>query len=112
MYVQFDAKWTYIPEHPLYLGGTSHTWGIGIVLGPLVGGGFNESSVGWRWAFYLNLLIGAMSAPVYLFLLSSKEPRLGTRLKERVREVEVVGPVLQMKTLMAFILAISWGGVV
>ncbi|KAF7162848.1 hypothetical protein CNMCM5623_007970 [Aspergillus felis] len=106
------AMTTSLPERPLYVGGTGLTWGIGIVLGPVVGGGFSESSVGWRWAFYINLLIGALCAPVYLFLLPSKDPRPGVALKERSREVDIVGAALQMAALTTFVLAISWGGVV
>lgn len=71
------AMTTTLPERPLYIGGTGLTWGIGIVLGPVVGGGFSVSSVGWRWSFYINLLIGAVCAPAYLFLLPSKDPRPG-----------------------------------
>ncbi|GFF96182.1 putative HC-toxin efflux carrier TOXA [Aspergillus udagawae] len=105
------AMTTSLPERPLYVGGTGLTWGIGIVLGPVVGGGFGESSVGWRWAFYINLLIGALCAPVYLFLLPSKDPRPGVALKERSREMDIVGAALQMAALTTFVLAISWGGV-
>ena len=35
-------------ERPSYIGLTGVTWGLGTVLGPIIGGGFVESSVGWR----------------------------------------------------------------
>lgn len=60
---------TTIQERPLYISATGLTWGIGIVLGPVIGGAFSQSSVGWRWAFYINLLIGAVFAPVYIFMI-------------------------------------------
>ncbi|KAL4789636.1 major facilitator superfamily domain-containing protein [Aspergillus venezuelensis] len=105
------AMTTTMSERPLYIGGTGLTWGIGIVLGPVIGGGFSQSSVGWRWAFYINLLIGAVCAPVYLFLLPSKDPRPNTPWKERTRELDFVGAILQMGALTCFVLAISVGGV-
>ncbi|KAL1880852.1 hypothetical protein Plec18167_003387 [Paecilomyces lecythidis] len=105
------AMTTTLPERPLYVGGTGLTWGVGIVLGPVVGGAFSESSVGWRWSFYINLLIGAVCAPAYIFLLPSKDPRPGVYLKDRFKEIDVVGSILQMAALTTFILAISWGGV-
>ncbi|OJJ52825.1 hypothetical protein ASPSYDRAFT_213401 [Aspergillus sydowii CBS 593.65] len=105
------AMTTTLPERPLYIGGTGLTWGIGIVLGPVVGGGFSVSSVGWRWSFYINLLIGAVCAPAYLFLLPSKDPRPGVSWKDRSKEVDIVGSILQMGALTTFVLAISWGGV-
>jgi MFS family permease len=46
---------TTIHERPVYVGGTGLTWGLGTVLGPIIGGAFVESSAGWRWAFYINL---------------------------------------------------------
>jgi len=35
-------------ERPLYLSGVIAVWGIGSVVGPVVGGAFAESSVTWR----------------------------------------------------------------
>ncbi|KAH8177878.1 major facilitator superfamily protein [Sarocladium implicatum] len=106
------AVTTTMKERPLYVGGTGLTWGVGIVLGPIIGGGFSASKVGWRWAFYINLLIGAVCAPAYLFLLPSADPRPGVSYKERTREMDYIGSILQMAALTTFILAISWGGVV
>jgi MFS family permease len=36
-------------------------WGAGTVLGPVVGGGFEKYN--WRFAFYINLFIGALMGP-------------------------------------------------
>jgi MFS family permease len=49
------ATTTTIHERPMYIGGTGLTWGLGTVLGPVIGGGFSDSPEGWRWAFYINL---------------------------------------------------------
>lgn len=105
------AVTTTMAERPLYVSGTGVTWGLGIVLGPIVGGGFSESAVGWRWAFYINLFIGAVCAPAWLFLLPSKDPRPGISYKQRVIEMDYVGTVLLMGGLTTFVLAINWGGV-
>lgn len=40
-------------ERPAYLSLVGFVWGVGTVLGPVVGGGFDK--INWRWAFYLNL---------------------------------------------------------
>jgi MFS family permease len=106
------AATTTIKERPLYISGTGLTWGLGIVLGPIIGGAFVQSSVGWRWAFYINLFIGGAAAPAYLFLLPSIDPRPGVPLKKRVAEIDHFGIVLLMGALVAFCLAINWGGVV
>jgi MFS family permease len=105
------AVTTTMAERPLYISATGLTWGLGIVLGPVVGGGFSESSVGWRWAFYINLFIGAVCAPAWLFLLPSKDPRPGVPFKRRVVEMDYAGAVLLMGGLTTFVLAINWGGI-
>jgi MFS family permease len=105
------AVTTTMAERPLYISATGLTWGLGIVLGPVIGGGFSESSVGWRWAFYINLVIGAVCAPAWLFLLPSKDPRPGVPFKQRVVEMDYSGAVLLMGGLTTFVLAINWGGI-
>ena len=105
------AVTTTMAERPLYISATGLTWGLGIVLGPVIGGGFSESSVGWRWAFYINLVIGAVCAPAWLFLLPSKDPRPGVAFRQRVVEMDYTGAVLLMGGLTTFVLAINWGGI-
>jgi MFS family permease len=105
------AVTTTMAERPLYISGTGLTWGIGIVLGPVVGGGFSLSNVGWRWGFYINLFIGAVCAPAWLFLLPSKDPRPGVPYKQRFAELDYLGAALLMAALTTFVLAINWGGV-
>lgn len=38
-----SAATTTIHERPLYIGGTGMTWGLGTVIGPIIGGGFSCS---------------------------------------------------------------------
>jgi MFS family permease len=102
---------TTIAERPVYVSMTGITWGLGIVLGPLVGGGFGDSSIGWRWAFYINLVIGAVCAPAWLLLLPSKDPRSGVPYKQRLTEMDYLGCSLMMGGLVCLMLAISSGGV-
>ena len=104
------AVTTTMRERPLYISGTGFTWGLGIVLGPIIGGAFDRSSVGWRWAFYINLFIGGVFAPAYIFLLPSVDPRPGVPFKERAGEIDYVGIVLQTGALTTFFLALNWGG--
>ena len=54
-----------------YLAGTGFIWGLGAILGPVVGGSFADSSATWRWGFYINLILFAFIGPVLVFLLPS-----------------------------------------
>jgi MFS family permease len=98
-------------ERPRYLSLTGFIWGIGTVLGPAVGGSLGDSAATWRWAFYLNLLVGAVCAPVYLLLLPDFKPLAGVPLLERAGRIDYVGTVLSIGSIVCIILAMNLGGV-
>lgn len=98
-------------ERPTYLGLTGLVWGAGIVLGPLIGGGFHDSSAGWRWAFYINLIIVGVFLPVYIFLLPSINPSPNRTFKEKMREFDWLGATLICGGILTGIIAIALGGV-
>ncbi|KAL6229583.1 hypothetical protein BDW75DRAFT_249483 [Aspergillus navahoensis] len=102
---------TTVSERPFYIGLTAVSWGIGTVIGPAIGGAFAESSATWRWAFYINLVIGGVFAPVYVFLLPSFEPLPNATSKEKARNIDWVGIILFVGALATLIMAIDFGGV-
>ena len=99
-------------ERPLYLGFTGLSWGLGTVLGPIIGGGFTDSNAGWRWAFYINLCIGAALAPAFFFYLPRYDPRPGVSQRKRFAEIDYVGAILICSAFVAGVMAINFGGVV
>lgn len=56
-------------KRPAYTGLIGLSYCFASVLGPLVGGAITQS-VSWRWCFYINLPVGAVSpcCPLTLFL--------------------------------------------
>jgi len=84
-------------------------WGFGTVLGPVVGGAFEK--VTWRWAFYINLIIGGVFAPIYLFVLPSFDPSPGTPYGKRAAKIDWIGIDLSVAAFICLIMAISFGGV-
>jgi MFS family permease len=99
-------------ERGLYLTGTGFVWGLGAILGPVVGGGFSDSSATWRWGFYINLVIGAITAPIYLIYLPAINPGAGKSLHERLVSMDYVGFVLSAGMWVAFAMGfISAGGI-
>ena len=81
-----------------------------MVVGPVVGGGFAQSTATWRWAFYLNLCIGALFAPIYIFILPGYDPRRQQKIVSRFREFDYPGSVLSIAALVCIIMAINFGG--
>ncbi|TAQ86103.1 hypothetical protein B7494_g5573 [Chlorociboria aeruginascens] len=105
------AATTTMHERPMYIGGTGLTWGLGTVLGPIIGGAFTDSSAGWRYSFYINLFLGAVCAPVYIFLLPVKDPRPGVSFIERAREMDYVGALFIIGAFVSGVMAVSFGGI-
>lgn len=97
-------------ERPTYIGFTGITWGLGTVLGPIIGGAFTDSSAGWRWAFYINLVIGALFAPVWFLYLPRFDPRPGVAMKKRLAEIDYVGTILIIGAYVSGVMAINFGG--
>jgi MFS family permease len=78
-------------ERGTYITGTGFCWGIGAVLGPVIGGSFVESSLGWRWAFYSRNEEGpppASAGGLSLRLCSLRPTSLACRLIARARKLD------------------------
>ncbi|CAG9953386.1 unnamed protein product [Clonostachys rosea f. rosea IK726] len=84
--------------------------GIGAVLGPVIGGAFSVSAATWRWAFYINLVLGAVAAPAYLFYLPSHHPSRGITIKARLARLDWVGFILGSGVWTSFLLALTMAG--
>ena len=94
-------------ERGFYMALIGSCWGVGAILGPVVGGAFAVSPATWRWAFYINLVIFAVSAPAYVFFLPAIYPSQGINVRERLASLDFVGYVLGAGTWVGFLLAIS-----
>jgi MFS family permease len=93
-----------------YISGIAFIWGIGAVLGPAIGGGFSISNATWRWGFYINLIIGGLCAPVYVFALPSLYPLMGIPLKERILALDFIGFILSAAAWVLFTMAFISAG--
>lgn len=97
-------------ERGLYITGTGFTWGIGAVLGPVIGGSFAISSATWRWAFYINLVVAAAFAPVYLFCMPDLHPVSDISVMERIKKIDFVGLLLGAGVWVSFTMAFTMAG--
>ncbi|CAG9948750.1 unnamed protein product [Clonostachys rosea f. rosea IK726] len=97
-------------ERGLYMSLIGFWWGIGAVLGPVIGGAFSVSAATWRWAFYINLVLGAVAAPAYLFYLPSHHPSRGITIKARLARLDWVGFILGSGVWTSFLLALTMAG--
>ncbi|KAK5167531.1 uncharacterized protein LTR77_007230 [Saxophila tyrrhenica] len=85
-------------------------WGTGAILGPVVGGAFSVSSATWRWAFYINLPLAALFAPVYIFVTPSFDPRPDMTFRQKLKTLDWLGSLLIATILVVLITTIAFVG--
>ncbi|CAG9956740.1 unnamed protein product [Clonostachys rosea f. rosea IK726] len=94
--LSYIAFTTSLKERPAYMGGSAVIWGVGSVLGPV--------------AFYINLVIGAVFAPAYIFLLPNIQLLAGKPLVQRLSMLDWVGTTIFIAGSVCFTMAITFSG--
>jgi EmrB/QacA subfamily drug resistance transporter len=68
-------------ERAKYMGPIGALFGLSAIVGPLVGGFFTDhSSLGWEWAFWINVPVGVAVLAIGWFALSLPRKRSSTSL--------------------------------
>ncbi|ORY36925.1 MFS general substrate transporter, partial [Rhizoclosmatium globosum] len=101
------ADITSVKERAKYMAGLGAMVGSGNMLGPLIGGALTDKLT-WRWCFYINLPVGAIT--FLFFVLFCNIPRKAVNTWETVKNVDLLGSFVLLVSLMAFNIPILLGG--
>ncbi|OQE35444.1 hypothetical protein PENCOP_c013G00888 [Penicillium coprophilum] len=101
-----------VPLHrrPIFTALLGTMYGIASVAGPPLGGALTDR-VSWRWCFYINLPIGAVTTIFVLFFFhapASVKKRPGFR--KMLGELDPLGTFFFLPAIICLLLALQWGG--
>ncbi|KAH7148207.1 major facilitator superfamily domain-containing protein [Dactylonectria macrodidyma] len=101
-----------LQERLAWQGGIGGVLTLGSVIGPLLGGAFTDK-ITWRWCFYINLPVGAVTILVIAFILKLPNQKLAKPADGwmgKLKQLDPVGNLCFFPGVICLILALQWGG--
>lgn len=100
-----------LQKRPLFQGLFGAVFGVASVIGPLLGGAFTDELT-WRWCFYINLPIGAVTIVVIALILHLPQQAKTAELswKQRLLQLDPLGNLFLLPGVVSLLLALQWGG--
>jgi hypothetical protein len=87
-------------------------FGVGSVCGPIIGGVFTDKAT-WRWCFYFNLPVGAVTFITLVFFFHpQREVQLNESFWKKLQSLDLIGNLLLVTAVVMLLLALQWGGTV
>ena len=100
-----------LQSRPKYVGALGSMFGIASIGGPVLGGYL--TAVTWRWIFWINVPVGAISL-VLLFFLTPKSPapvKSADTWRGKISQLDPLGFVLIGSSAICLLFALQWGGI-
>ncbi|KAI9477101.1 major facilitator superfamily-domain-containing protein [Zychaea mexicana] len=95
-------------QRGLYQSVIDTVYALSYTISPLLGGVFSQY-LSWRWIFYINLPLGAVSFTVLTFLLKLPTSRKGNFI-DKVKRIDFAGIIILMACVVVFLIALNFGG--
>ncbi|KAI9835771.1 MAG: hypothetical protein M1819_001950 [Sarea resinae] len=103
---------TPLRRRPMFTSAMGAVEGVATLAAPLLGGALTQS-LGWRWCFYINPPIGAVTLLLTMCCYSdTPKPSDVARmvLKQKISQLDLVSNLLFIPALTSLFLAFSWAG--
>lgn len=99
-------------KQPMFMGLIMAAFSSGQVLGPVIGGALTQHAT-WRWCFYINLPIGAVTVFFLTFVTFPSEAghRKKFVLATMIKDFDLIGFVIFVPSIIMLIMALQWGGI-
>ncbi|ORY17076.1 major facilitator superfamily domain-containing protein [Clohesyomyces aquaticus] len=99
-----------LSKRPLYLGIVLSVFGIAVCFGPPLGGVFTDHA-SWRWCFWINVPIGAMSLVLIAIFLKVRpdEDAPVVTFRSKLKRLDIIGIILVVGAVCCLLLALQWG---
>ncbi|KAK4152392.1 major facilitator superfamily domain-containing protein [Chaetomidium leptoderma] len=102
-----------LAKRPLYTGAIGSMYGLASISGPLMGGAFTDHAT-WRWCFFINLPVGAVTMVVIAWFFPDPKRRAaggeGDTVWQRIMRFDPFGTAVFMPAIISLLLALQWGG--
>ncbi|THW80086.1 MFS general substrate transporter [Aureobasidium pullulans] len=99
-----------LQARPQWTGGIGAVFGLASILGPLLGGYL--TSVSWRWCFWINVPVGAVSLGCLVFFTPNSPPavKAAPTWRGKLDQLDPLGFILIAPSVICLLFAIEWGG--
>ncbi|KAL2884286.1 hypothetical protein SGCOL_000227 [Colletotrichum sp. CLE4] len=101
-----------VHKRPIYTGMIGGMAGVAEIIAPTLGGALTDNAT-WRWCFWINLPLGAITAVVVFLYVkppADAEPKQPKSIGALLNSMDPIGTVLLMPFMVCLLLALQWGG--
>ncbi|KAM7199143.1 major facilitator superfamily transporter [Rhypophila sp. PSN 637] len=95
---------------PTYTGAIGTVYGLSAVLGPIIGGVITNSSLTWRWCFYINLPLSIPPVVAVVFFIHTPPTQeSGESWLSKLKKLDYLGIILLIPGISSFVVALEFG---
>lgn len=95
----------------MYEAGIGFFWGLGTIVGPLIGGALAEiSAYGWRWSFWILTICGALELVGVAAFFPDYNPKKEETTIQKLAYVDWLGATLMAAWFAFFVSVLSIAG--